>query len=254
MLKELLMAGFLLFGQPQDYKADLTKLQASLKADGVDITTYVKDPRFEIYKVKALNRKTLAIDYTDPKQSKYMWSSSIERSRKFMEDEKDWLSLAERVYGVDKEYVTALLNMESDLGENTGDYGVLNALVSQYLNTNNEDRKNFFYSEIKEFIGFAEERGIKDVLELRGSFAGASGPMQFMPSNLRKYGVDFDGDGSFVLSDKEDAIGSSANFLANKGFKDSPEKSLKAYNPNHPTFATAIQKHAASLKDEAKNK
>jgi membrane-bound lytic murein transglycosylase B len=252
MLKELLMAGFLLFGQSQDHKADIAKMQDALKADGVDISMYIKDPRFEIYRVKSLNRKTIAIDYTNTKQSKYMQPSSIERSEKFMEDEKNWLELAERVYGVDREYLTALLNMESSLGDDTGGYRVLNALVSQYLNTANEDTEKFFYEEIKEFIAFAKKKGIRDVLEIRGSFAGAMGPMQFMPSNLRKYGVDFDGDGSFVISDRQDAIGSSANFLADKGFKDSPEKALKAYNPKQPTFVTAIQKHAKTLKEKAK--
>lgn len=252
MIKEIIMGGFLLLGQPSEYKADLVKLQNLLKAEGVDITEYVKDPRFEIYRTKKLNRKAATTDYSDPLQSSYMRPSSIQNCMKFMNEQKEWLELAEKLYGVDEEYVTALLNLESSLGKNTGDYLVFNALVSQYLNTKKDGRKKFFYEEIKEFLKLTKEMGISDIFKLKGSFAGAMGPMQFMPSSMRRYAVDFDGDG-LGLNDMEDAIGSSARFLKENGFKKGSrnriKRSLRAYW-NNDNYVNAIIKQAELLKSK----
>jgi membrane-bound lytic murein transglycosylase B len=247
VLLSAVLATSMMFGQAKDYKNELMMLQKSLKNEGYDIGAYVKDPRFEIYEVKPLNKKTNKIDYTDPLQSKYLWPSSIENSKKFMEKEREWLERAEKLYGIDKEYVVALLKMESDFGKNVGNFRAFNALVSQYLNSTNQNRKKFFYEEIKHYIDFAKKNGM-DVMECKSSFAGAIGVMQFMPSNLKMYGVDFDGDGKLNPWDLEDAIGSSANFLANQGFDKNPLKALKAYNP-HPTFSIAIDRHAKRLKE-----
>jgi membrane-bound lytic murein transglycosylase B len=80
------------------------------------------------------------------------------------------------------------------------------------------DRMAFFRSELENTLVLARETGV-DPLSLQGSFAGAVGMPQFMPGNILKYGVDFDGDGRIDLSgSSSDAIGSVANYLARHGW------------------------------------
>ncbi|MEM5871794.1 MAG: lytic murein transglycosylase [Candidatus Aenigmatarchaeota archaeon] len=244
----LLLATTLAFGQIKDYKAELEKLTFSLKNEGYEISEYLNDSRFKIYEVKPLNKKTNQLDYTNPMQSKYLWPASIQKSKNFMKKYENWLLKAEEKYGIKKEDLVALLKMESDLGDNIGNYRVFNSLVSQYLQTSDEKRKSFFYEELKAFINLNKKLR-NDLMEYKGSFAGAVGPMQFMPSNLIKYGIDFDEDGRFDPYDMEDAIGSAANFLARHGYNENPLKALKAYN-NHPTFGKAILIHAEKLKNQ----
>lgn len=251
MIYEILLSLSLLSSRPEKgvadtvYSPEIDSLKVSLKAEGFDVSGYLKDPRFEVYEVLPLNRKASETDYTDTESSWYMRSRSLDSAQRFSEEEREWLDKANETYGVDGEHLTALLNLESSLGEFTGGWSVFNSLVSQYLQATSDVRREFFYSELKEFLRFAGREG-EDVFSYRGSFAGAMGPMQFMPSNVRRFGVDFDGDG-FDINDMQDAIGSAANYLSYHGFKDDPERALRAYNPSG-NYVRAIRTHADSLK------
>ncbi|HXH02325.1 MAG TPA: lytic murein transglycosylase B [Candidatus Competibacteraceae bacterium] len=127
------------------------------------------------------------------------------------------LAQAERQYGVPAEIIVAILGVETAYGENTGGYRVLEALAT--LAFDYPKRADFFRKELEQFLLLAREEGI-DPLSLKGSYAGAMGLAQFMPSSYRHYAVDFDGDGHRDLwRNPVDAIGSIANYLARNGWR-----------------------------------
>jgi membrane-bound lytic murein transglycosylase B len=146
----------------------------------------------------------------------------IRAGLRFWDENADTLARAESQYGVPADIIVGLLGIETLYGRDTGRFRVLDALTTlafAYPETpNRADRMAFFRSELENTLVFAREAGI-DPLSLSGSFAGAVGMPQFMPGNILKYGVDFDGDGRIDLSgSSSDAIGSVANFLARHGW------------------------------------
>ena len=127
------------------------------------------------------------------------------------------LQRAESQYGVPQEIIVALIGVETRYGANTGKYGVLEALAT--LAFDYPRRADFFRGELAQYLLLAREQhfGLRDV---QGSYAGALGIPQFMPSSYRKYAVDFSGDGKTdLLHDPVDAIGSVANYLKQHGWE-----------------------------------
>ena len=105
---------------------------------------------------------------------------------------------------------------ETFFGRNTGSYRVMDALST--LGFDYPPRADFFRKELREFLLLAREQQV-DPLSLTGSYAGAMGLPQFMPSSFRAYAVDFDGDGHInIWSDPTDAIGSVASYFKQHGW------------------------------------
>lgn len=141
---------------------------------------------------------------------------------RFWEENAEALARAEAAYGVPAEIIVGIIGIETIYGRDTGRFRVLDALTTlafAYPETANQDaRKAFFREELASTLVLAREKGY-DPLSLLGSFAGAVGMPQFMPSNILKYGVDFDNDGRIDLRGSAvDAIGSVANFLVQHGW------------------------------------
>nr|WP_232429588.1 lytic murein transglycosylase B [Noviherbaspirillum autotrophicum] len=133
------------------------------------------------------------------------------------------LARAEEQYGVPAEIIVGIIGVETIYGRNTGNFRVLDALTTlsfDYPDTPNRvSRMKFFRGELENTLLFARESGI-DPFTLLGSYAGAIGWPQFMPGSIRKYAVDFDGDGRIDLRNSPvDAIGSVAHFLAEHGWQ-----------------------------------
>lgn len=133
------------------------------------------------------------------------------------------LAEAEEKFGVPAEIIVGIIGVETVYGRNTGSFRVLDALTTlafDYPQTpNRESRMNFFRGEVENTLLFARESHI-DPLSLYGSYAGAIGWPQFMPGSIRRYAVDFDGDGRIDLRNSPvDAIGSVASFLVQHGWK-----------------------------------
>ncbi len=121
------------------------------------------------------------------------------------------LEQARNEHGIPEEIVAAVIGVETLYGAQTGRHRVLDALVT--LAFDYPRRAEFFRSELEQYLLLTREQGV-DALNLRGSYAGAIGIPQFMPSSYRRYAVDFDGDGRKELSlSAADAIGSVANYL-----------------------------------------
>jgi membrane-bound lytic murein transglycosylase B len=115
------------------------------------------------------------------------------------------------------EYIVAIIGVETFYGRNTGNWRVVDALTT--LAFDYPPRAGFFRNELEQYLLFARKDGI-DVFSVRGSYAGAIGLPQFMPSSTRAYAVDFDGNGRIDLQQSRvDAIGSVANFLKVHGWQ-----------------------------------
>jgi membrane-bound lytic murein transglycosylase B len=141
---------------------------------------------------------------------------------RFWNENADTLARAQAQYGVPAEIIVGIIGVETLYGRDTGRFRVVDALTTlafAYPETpNRAARMAFFRSELEHTLLFARQSGI-DPLSILGSFAGAVGMPQFMPGNILKYGVDFDGDGHVDLRNSAaDAIGSVANFLVAHGW------------------------------------
>ena len=151
----------------------------------------------------------------------FLQESRIEQGLRFWDDNEEALQAAWAAFGVPPEYVVAIIGVETRYGQITGGYRVLDALTT--LTFDYPPRAPFFRKELTQFLLLAREEG-RDPLELKGSYAGAMGYGQFIPSSFRSYAVDFDEDGTRdIWSNTWDAIGSVANYFASHGWQPEAE-------------------------------
>ncbi|QGZ41711.1 membrane-bound lytic murein transglycosylase B [Pseudoduganella flava] len=154
--------------------------------------------------------------------SRFIEPIRVNAGVRFWNENADALARAEALYGVPAETLVGLIGVETIYGRDTGRFRVVDTLTTLAfaypLAPNREARMAFFRDELEATLLYARQAGI-DPLSLQGSFAGAVGMPQFMPSNILKYAVDFDGDGRIDLRNSAaDAIGSVAAFLVGHGW------------------------------------
>lgn len=141
----------------------------------------------------------------------------IEQGLEFWANNESVLAEAEKTYGVAPEYVVAIIGVETRYGRVAGSYRVVDALST--LAFDYPPRATFFRRELTEYLLLAREEGMNP-LDLLGSYAGAMGYGQFIPSSYRAYAVDFDGDGlRDIWGNETDAIGSVANYFSRHGWQ-----------------------------------
>ena len=134
----------------------------------------------------------------------------------FWEENEAALNRAGSKFGIPIEIIVAVIGVETNYGRNKGSFRVMDALST--LAFDYPPRARFFRSELRELLLLAREEN-KDPLELIGSYAGAMGYGQFIPSSFRAYAIDFDGDGARdIWSNQTDAIGSVANYFFRHGW------------------------------------
>ena len=137
---------------------------------------------------------------------------------KFWDEHEKALARARQKYGVPEEIIVGTIGVETRYGRNTGGYRVMDALTT--LAFDFPPRADFFKDELEQYLLFTRDRHI-DPLSLKGSYAGAMGMPQFIPSAYRDYAVDFDGDGKANLwTSAADAIGSIANYYQAYGWQE----------------------------------
>ncbi|EAR07264.1 lytic murein transglycosylase, partial [Reinekea blandensis] len=136
---------------------------------------------------------------------------TIHQGKKFLEEHQSLLAKAEATYGVPAEIIVAIIGIESRYGNSLGRHNTFNALGS--LAVTEGRRADYFQREWIKFIVHTQALGM-DTLSIKGSYAGATGFPQFMPTSYEAYAVDHDEDGDVdIWSDAVDAIGSVANYL-----------------------------------------
>lgn len=130
--------------------------------------------------------------------------------------EQELATISQR-YQVEPQMIVAIIGVETSYGKNTGSFRVLDALTT--LAFDYPPRAAFFRQQLVEFLLLAREQN-QDPLTLTGSYAGAMGYGQFMPSSYRNFAVDFDGDGfADIWQNTRDAIASVANYFKKHGWK-----------------------------------
>jgi membrane-bound lytic murein transglycosylase B len=153
------------------------------------------------------------LEYRD----RYLDERRIQAGVAFWQANARALARAVEQYGVPAEIIVAVIGVETFFGRITGSFQTIDVLAT--LSFDYLRRADYYRKELIELLLLAHERGI-DPLSLRGSFAGAVGLPQFMPGSLRRFAVDFDGDGRVdVAASAADAIGSVANYLAEHGWQ-----------------------------------
>lgn len=146
--------------------------------------------------------------------------------KEFMQIHAATLARAEQEFGVPQQLIAAVIGVETRYGRNMGSYRVIDSLAT--LGFDYPPRAKFFSKQLGEFLLLAKEQKF-DATVIKGSYAGAMGFGQFIPSSYRHYAVDFDGDGiADIINNPVDAIGSVANYFKAHGWK-----------PGQPVMVTA---------------
>jgi membrane-bound lytic murein transglycosylase B len=141
----------------------------------------------------------------------------LEQGLEFYREHRATLERAERETGVPAEIIVAIIGVETYYGRIAGSYRVIDALST--LAFDYPPRSEFFTSELKSYLILTRQQGF-DPLALKGSYAGAMGYGQFMPSSFLAYAVDFDGDEvADIWNNPVDAIGSVANYFKEHGWR-----------------------------------
>ncbi len=146
----------------------------------------------------------------------FLTPANVSNGARFWRRYEQALQRAEQRYGVPPEYVVAILGVETRYGRVLGKHRVIDALAT--LAFDYPRRSAFFTDELAAFLVMAREEGL-DPLAPKGSYAGAMGYGQFMPSSFHRWAVDFDGNGRRDLWNPVDAIGSVANYFAAHGWQ-----------------------------------
>lgn len=150
----------------------------------------------------------------------------IDSGVRYWAEHEGWLQRARETYGVPEEVIVAIIGIETQYGRNMGSYRVLDAVATLAFEV--PTRSAFFQGELEEFLLLCTELDV-DPVAPRGSYAGAMGAPQFIPSSYRRYARDFDGDGRVDLwTSPADAIGSVANYLKEFGWRWTGEVALRA--------------------------
>lgn len=163
-------------------------------------------------------------------RARFLDRSRIDGGIEFWAQHRATLERAASIYGVPPEIIVAIIGVETIYGRVTGSFPVLDALTT--LAFDYPRRAEFFRGELESLLLLARD-GRLDLQDTKGSYAGAIGLPQFMPSSIRNYAVDFDKDGKIDLRHSPvDAIGSVARFLAEHGW-------VPGGQPYYPTRISA---------------
>jgi len=147
----------------------------------------------------------------------FITEARINGGVKFWHENRLALAAAEQQYGVPAEIIVAILGVETNYGQNTGKHRVIDALAT--LGFAYPPRSQFFLGELENFLLLCREQSMNP-LEPTGSYAGAMGMPQFMPSSFRVYAADYDNDGRRdIWHNNGDVIASVANYFVRHGWR-----------------------------------
>ena len=166
-------------------------------------------------------------------QSMFLVDGTINKGANFKAQYSNALQRAEAQYGVSQNAILGILGVETGYGSNKGNIITRDALAT--LAFGYPRRAQYFQNELAALIAWTYKENYT-ITTITGSYAGAVGYPQFMPSNITKYGVDYDGNGHIDLRNSPtDAIGSIANYLAQQGWeRDRPIAYPATYTGNNP--------------------
>ena len=254
--------------QAQDVEPYYRNLQQRLVADGFDADWIAKIySRPEI--VFEVDNVSLYFVHNESKLNydQFATRKHIKNARRYMSEHADALGKAQKQFGVDPEVITAIILVETKLGTYLGRSTIFNNLSTMAVMSETAQRKDIWialpadrriekakfekkadrksvwaYKELKALLTYARQEKI-DPGGINGSYAGAMGISQFMPSNIPLFAQDGNGDGRIDLFNHSDAISSIANYLKHYGWKPglSKEAAKKVvYHYNHSKYYVNI--------------
>ncbi len=154
-------------------------------------------------------------------RARFIEPQRIKAGVAFWRDNETWLQEAQDRWGVASEIVVGIIGVETFYGRITGNFRLIDTLATLAFDfpAGRKDRSAFFRGELEEYLVMCAREGA-DPQAIKGSYAGAMGLPQFMPSSVNRYAVDMDGDGHINLQrNAADVIGSVAHYLASFGWE-----------------------------------
>jgi len=198
----------------RDFAAQAAK-RTGMSADDVLALLAQAEPQSSI--LDAMSRPAESVLPWWQYRDRFLKSKRIDDGIAFWDHHADLLQAVERERGIPAEYLVAILGVETNYGRVIGRYRVLDALAT--LGFDYPSRAAYFRSELEEFLLLVREDGL-DPLGTKGSYAGAMGAPQFMPSSVRRFAVDAEGKGRRDLwRDWHDVLASVANYLSMQGWR-----------------------------------
>lgn len=221
-----------------------------IKANGFsdeEVQKIFSDSRIMLYP-EILDKKGHGINYMH-KRFGLLTPGSVKRGQVVLQENRLILETIENQYGVDKETIIAIYRLETNLGSHKGRYLVFNSLLTLALLENR--RSAWAERELLSLLIFTKNSK-KDPLSIKGSWAGAFGLCQFIPSSVIKYAVDGDGNGEIDLNNFSDATTSIANYLKLNGWEKNDlqrkKQAIWAYN-NCDDYVNAVMAYASACKE-----
>ena len=203
-----------------------------------DVRTLLQEAEYKQSIVDAISRPAEGKPWYQYRKI-FLTNKRINQGVEFWKENKALIKAASEKYGVDEEIIVSIIGVETSYGRNTGSYRIIDSLVTlgfYYPQGLSSDRSPFFSKELMHYMQLASEEGLP-ADEVTGSYAGAMGMGQFMPSSYREYAVDFDGDGKRDLwRSTPDVVGSVANYLHRHGWQ-----------PGQPVTRRAIASESAAF-------
>lgn len=194
----------------------IAEASAEYKIPADDIRAWLAQAEKLDSVLAAIQRPAEKVKEWDEYQDIFLTKKRINAGKAFMHEHADLLQKAEEQYGVKKEVIAAIIGVETFYGTRQGNYRVLDSLST--LAFDYPDRP-LFWRELKAFFALAEKEQL-DPAAIKGSYAGAMGYGQFIPTSFLNYAVDADGDGKRDLwANPADAIFSVANYFSRHGWK-----------------------------------
>lgn len=202
---------------PPALKDYIKTLQTQYHFSKAELTTLFNNTHINFSLIDKMNHPYEALSW--PKYRKiFITQQRIDGGLAFWNEHQKTLYKAEQKYGVPANVIVALLGIETNYGQAKGAYPVMDTLTT--LSFYYKPREKFFRQELTEYLLLTREQKLQP-LTLTGSYAGAIGIPQFMPSTYRHYAVDYSNQGSAdIVNDVDDAIFSTANFLNKMGWKE----------------------------------
>jgi membrane-bound lytic murein transglycosylase B len=200
------------YAERDDVRAFIDELAREHGFSRAVLKRWFSDVRYQPKIVAAMQRPLLEPPKWYEYAPQFLTPARVGDGVAFWRAHESALARAEAQFGVPPEIVVAIIGVETFYGRYAGSYRVIDALST--LAFDYPRRASFFRGELRDFLLLARSEGFSP-LTPKGSFAGALGVPQFMPGSVRRYAVDFDGDGHVDLWRSDaDAIGSVANYLA----------------------------------------
>lgn len=212
----------------------------------------MRDARFEQRVLDAMDSAAEKRLRWDEYRDIFLTDQRIDRGVAFIEAHQEAFERVEAEYGVAREIVAAIIGVETAYGRHKGEHRVLDSLAT--LAFAHPTRGDFFRSELAAFLQITHRESV-DPRQPKGSYAGAMGYPQFIPTSYRAYAVDFDSDGEIDLwRNPVDAIGSVGNYFAEHGWRQGEPVTTRATGPSSRPRGiefNATQPPYASLEDLA---